>query len=205
MFITSCFLCAVILATGSSSSPMNETCDALARRCETLQNTLADHNELMGTEWPVADDKANQTAQTEKLICRFMQESAQCLNALHHDCPTQPLHGGNSHFIATWLTFIAKLCDPASPVQTYVPVLDYCYKENTGIIRADIPMLHSQLVYVQQSVNASTARINACRALSDIAAHMNGTAAAIRKKCGEEGLRILLDGAGYLLATNCPN
>ncbi|XP_055330346.1 uncharacterized protein LOC129582763 [Paramacrobiotus metropolitanus] len=206
MHIAPFLLCALVLTNGSFSLPVNETCDALAIRCETLQNKLGDLNQqLMVTEWPIADDKADQTARTEKVICRFMQESAQCLNALTQDCPRQPLSvSGNDQFMATWLTFNAKLCDSAAPVHNYIPALYYCYAENIDL-QAQIPRLNPQSTYVQQSVNASTAQENACRALSDISAHMNGTAAAIAKKCGEEGRRILMDGTGYLRETNCPH
>ncbi|XP_055357099.1 uncharacterized protein LOC129602157 isoform X2 [Paramacrobiotus metropolitanus] len=158
----------------------------------------------MREQWPVTDDKVNQTAQTGKLFCRLSQEYGQCLLTMNQRCPgyTTP-ENGNGWFGATWEKFMGKLCDTPFPPQRYIPVVyGQCYAQNADIVPSLV--LSPTSPYVLQSISASSAQENACSAMSDMQAHMNGTAAAIARKCDQEAARVLVEGTRYLHQINCP-
>ncbi|XP_055339111.1 uncharacterized protein LOC129588767 [Paramacrobiotus metropolitanus] len=183
----------------------DETCDGLGTICRSLRDDFRmSDREIMRTGWPVTEEEANQRAQPAETFCRLARETGHCMNSLNERCPEHRLSKDeNGWFMAAWNTFNARLCNSSVGPQRFLPAAMECYFHNSQIVNKTLSLNDSPYL---QANSASIAHRNACSMLSDTVAQLNGTArAAITAKCGEEGARVMLEGAAFLYQANCQN
>ncbi|XP_055350303.1 uncharacterized protein LOC129596920 isoform X2 [Paramacrobiotus metropolitanus] len=198
------FLLKTFIFIGSSSlSACMEICHQLMIRCDALwEQSRYSPWDKWREAWPVTDERVNQTAREAAMSCRVNEEYGRCLNAVNEGCPQYPFPKAEfSFFMAAWNIFIAKLCDAPVALQRYTAALFDCYIIHKDTIPLKLP---PALPSVLHSHNASIAVRDVCRALVDLEQQLNDTArAAVTGSCGEDGLRILLEGTGFLHKSNC--
>ncbi|XP_055339132.1 uncharacterized protein LOC129588781 [Paramacrobiotus metropolitanus] len=183
-----------------------ELCGELEARCQTLREKFREADWAFYVErWNITDEEANRAAPAEQEFCRLGQETGQCLKSMNEHCPEHSLpRDASGWFMVAWHAVNAKLCGSPFGPRRYVPALRACYDRNEEIPdRSPFPANSSFLL---QSHDTSSAKRNVCSEISRLMAHVNGTArAAVIRQCGEEGMRILIEGTGFLFTVGCIN
>ncbi|XP_055339112.1 uncharacterized protein LOC129588768 [Paramacrobiotus metropolitanus] len=203
MHATTLFALLITLTTRCYSL---EPCGELEARCQTLREKFREaHWTFYVERWNVTDEEANRSAPAEKEFCRLSQETGPCLQRLNERCPEHSLpRVATGWFMVAWHAVNAKLCASPFGPRRYVPALRACYDRNEEI--PDRSPFPANSTFLLQSHDTSSAERDVCSDISRLMAHINGTArAAVMRQCGEEGLRILMDGTGFLFRASCLN